>query len=95
LEQVVATVEQCLEGPVTEKVIQEFIEQEALAKQQVEVARAKIEAFEAVLCWPSTKFWEPWSCLTIFGTSTGWSKTERPGEAEIVGSRPFCGIFGF
>jgi hypothetical protein len=26
LEQVVTTVEQCLEGPVTEKVIQEFIE---------------------------------------------------------------------
>jgi hypothetical protein len=35
-----------------------------------------------------------WSCLTIFGTSTGWSKMEHPGEAEIVGSRPFCGIFG-
>jgi hypothetical protein len=32
LEHVVATVEQCLEGPVTEQVIQEFIEQEALAK---------------------------------------------------------------
>jgi hypothetical protein len=30
LEQVIATVEQHLEGPVTEKVIQEFIEQEAL-----------------------------------------------------------------
>jgi hypothetical protein len=38
---------------------------------------------------------EPWSCLTIFGTSTGWSKTERPSEAEIAGSHPFCGIFGF
>jgi hypothetical protein len=49
LEQVVTSVEQRLEGPVTEKVIQEFIEQEALAKQQVEAARAKLEAFEAEL----------------------------------------------
>jgi chromosome segregation ATPase len=47
LEQVVTTVEQCLEGPVTEKVIQEFTDQEALVKQQVEAARAKLEAFEA------------------------------------------------
>jgi hypothetical protein len=39
LEEVVTIVEQCLEGPVIEKVIQEFVEQEALAKQQVEVAR--------------------------------------------------------
>jgi hypothetical protein len=42
-------VEQCLEGPVTEKVIQEFTEKEALAKQQVEAARAKLEAFEVEL----------------------------------------------
>jgi multidrug resistance efflux pump len=48
LDQVVATVEQCLEGPVTEKVLQELAEQEAQAKQQVEAARAKLEAFEAV-----------------------------------------------
>jgi hypothetical protein len=47
LEQVVTMVEQCLEGPVNEKFIQEFIEQEALAKQQVEEAQAKLEAFEA------------------------------------------------
>jgi hypothetical protein len=32
LEQVVTTLEQCLEGPVTEQLIQEFVEQEALAK---------------------------------------------------------------
>jgi hypothetical protein len=38
LEQVVTSVEQCLEGPITEKVIQEFTEQEALVKQQVEAA---------------------------------------------------------
>jgi hypothetical protein len=30
------------------KYIQEFTEQEALAKQQVEAARAKLEAFEAM-----------------------------------------------
>jgi hypothetical protein len=47
LDQVVATVEQCLEGPVTEKMIQELAEQEAQAKQQVEAARVKLEAFEA------------------------------------------------
>jgi hypothetical protein len=33
LEQVVTSVEQRLEGPVNEKVIQEFIEKEALVKQ--------------------------------------------------------------
>jgi hypothetical protein len=49
LDQVVMIVEQCLEGPVTEKMIQEFTEQEALAKQQVEAARAKLEAFEGAL----------------------------------------------
>jgi hypothetical protein len=48
LEQVVVTMKQCLEGPVTEQVIQDFVEQEALAKQQVEEAQTKLEAFEAV-----------------------------------------------
>jgi hypothetical protein len=52
LEQVVTSVEQCLEGPVNEAVIQEFVEQEALAQQQVEAARAKLEAFEAELPRP-------------------------------------------
>jgi hypothetical protein len=52
LDQVVATVEQCLEGPVTEQMIQELIEQEAQAKQQVEAARVKLEAFEAALSRP-------------------------------------------
>jgi hypothetical protein len=46
---VVTIVEQRLEGPVTEKVIQEFTEQEGLAKQQVEAAHANLEAFEAEL----------------------------------------------
>jgi hypothetical protein len=52
LDQVVATVEQCLEGPVTEKMIQELAEQEAQVKQQVEAARVNLEAFEATLTRP-------------------------------------------
>jgi hypothetical protein len=52
LDQVVATVEQHLEGPVTEQMIQEIIEQEAHVKQQVEAARVKLEAFEAALSAP-------------------------------------------
>jgi hypothetical protein len=49
LDQLIATVEQCLEGPVTKKVIQEFIEKESLAKKYVEAARAKLEALKASL----------------------------------------------
>ena len=49
LEQVITAVEQCLEGPINEVVIQEFIEQEVVAQQQVKVARTKLEAFEAEL----------------------------------------------
>jgi hypothetical protein len=52
LEQVVITAEQCLEGPVNDTVILEFTEQEATTKQQVEAARAKLEAFEAELRRP-------------------------------------------
>jgi uncharacterized coiled-coil DUF342 family protein len=52
LEQVVITAEQCLEGPINDAVIQEFTEQEVVALQQVEVARAKIEAFEVELIRP-------------------------------------------
>jgi chromosome segregation ATPase len=52
LEQVILTAEQCLEGPVNDAVIQEFTEQEATTKQQVEAARAKLEAFEAELLRP-------------------------------------------
>jgi hypothetical protein len=46
---VVAVVEQRLEGPVTTQMIQEFTEQEAQVKKQVEAARDKLEAFEAIL----------------------------------------------
>jgi hypothetical protein len=52
LQQVVITAEQCLEGPVNNALIQEFTEQEEIAKQQVEAARAKLEAFEAELVRP-------------------------------------------
>jgi hypothetical protein len=44
---VVIAVDKRLEGPVIEQVIQEFAEKEALAKQQVEATRSKLEAFEA------------------------------------------------
>jgi ElaB/YqjD/DUF883 family membrane-anchored ribosome-binding protein len=49
LEQVVTTVEQCLEGPVNDAVIQEFTEQEAKAQQQVKESRDTLEAFEVEL----------------------------------------------
>jgi hypothetical protein len=52
LDQVVATTEQCLEGSVIEKMIQELTEQEAQAKQKVEVDRVKIKAFEVALPRP-------------------------------------------
>jgi hypothetical protein len=43
------TIEQCLEGPVSNSLIQEFVEQEEVAKQQVKEARAKLEAFKVDL----------------------------------------------
>jgi hypothetical protein len=49
LEQVSTAAEQCLEGPVNDAVIQEFVEQELVAQQQVEAVRAKLEVFEAEL----------------------------------------------
>jgi hypothetical protein len=52
LKQVIITAEQCLEGPVNDTVILEFTQQEATMKQQVEAARAKLEAFEAELHRP-------------------------------------------
>jgi hypothetical protein len=52
LEQVVSATEQRLEGPVNDALIQEFTEQEAVALQQVEAARAKLEAFEAEFLRP-------------------------------------------
>jgi hypothetical protein len=52
LEQVVIIAEQRLEGPVNDTLIQEFTEQEAIALQQVEAARAKLEAFKAELLRP-------------------------------------------
>jgi hypothetical protein len=52
LDQVVVSIEQHLEGPVIEKTIQELVEKEAQAKQQVKAAQVKLEAFKAVLSIP-------------------------------------------
>jgi hypothetical protein len=52
LEQLAITVEQQMEGPISEVVIQEFVEKEAVARRQVKAARAKIETFEAKLPRP-------------------------------------------
>jgi hypothetical protein len=49
LEQVVNTTEQCLEGPISNALIQEFVEKEAVEKKQVEASQVKLEAFEAEL----------------------------------------------
>ena len=52
LDQVIAVVEQFLEGPITKQTVQELAEQEAQAKQQVEAPRVNIEAFEAAMSEP-------------------------------------------
>jgi hypothetical protein len=52
LEQVVITVEQCLEGLLNDTVIQEFTEKEDVALQQVEASRANLEEFEVELIRP-------------------------------------------
>jgi hypothetical protein len=52
LDQVILTEEQCLEGTVNDAAIQEFTEQEAIAKQQVEATWVKLDAFKAELVRP-------------------------------------------
>jgi hypothetical protein len=48
-------VEKQLEVPVSNALIEEFVEQEAVAKQQVEAARVKLEAFvESIFVLPQT-----------------------------------------
>jgi hypothetical protein len=49
LEKIVTRDEQCLEEPINEAVIQEFVEQEVMPQQQVEEYRAKLEDFEVEL----------------------------------------------
>jgi hypothetical protein len=105
LEQVVTMVEQCLEGPVTEKVIQEFVEQEALAKAagrssssqarglrgrvtQIRVTRDESQVSVGGLLALDQVLWKPWSCLTNFGTSTGWSKMECQAKRRSHGISP-------
>jgi hypothetical protein len=46
LEQVVTVVEQCVEIPVNDIVIQEFVEQEAKSQHQVKESRAMLKDFE-------------------------------------------------
>jgi hypothetical protein len=45
--------------------------------------------------WPSTKFWDNLGRVDHFWDFDRLVKDKRPGEAEIVSSRSFCGIFGF
>jgi predicted nuclease with TOPRIM domain len=49
LDQVVATIEQLLEGSVIEKMIQKLTEKEAQAKQKFEASRVNLKAFEVAL----------------------------------------------
>jgi hypothetical protein len=49
LEKVVTAAEQHLEEPINDVVIQDFSKQEAVAQQQFEEARAKLEALKAEL----------------------------------------------
>jgi hypothetical protein len=49
MDQVVTAAEQRLEGHVNKAVIQEFVEQDVMAQQQVEEAQAKLNAFEEEL----------------------------------------------
>jgi hypothetical protein len=52
LEQVIITTKQHLEGLVNDAVIQDFIEQEVIALQHVEAARAELEVFKEKLLRP-------------------------------------------
>jgi hypothetical protein len=49
---VVAAVEQCLEGPVTEHTLKELIDQEAHVKPQAEEDQVYLEAFKAAMSGP-------------------------------------------
>ena len=46
------TVDQCLEGPVNNALIQDLVKQEEITKQQVESALAKLDAFKVELVKP-------------------------------------------
>jgi flagella basal body P-ring formation protein FlgA len=82
LEQVMSAAEQCLEGPVNDALIQEFIEQETVAQQQIEagqgirgridhtrVTRDESQVSVGGLLALDQVLGDTWSCLTIFGTS--------------------------
>jgi hypothetical protein len=44
---------------------------------------------------PRPIFGETWSCLTVFGTLTGWSKMKCQAKRRSRDLAPFSGIFGF
>jgi hypothetical protein len=46
-------------------------------------------------CWPLTKFEDPWSCLTYFGTSTVCQRRSASRSEDRGISTPCLGIFGF
>jgi hypothetical protein len=52
LDKVAATIEQHLEGPVTEKMIQYLAQQEAQAMKNVKESQVNLKAFEAALTRP-------------------------------------------
>ena len=109
LEQVVSIVEQRLEGPVNDALIQEFTEQEVVAQQQVEEAQAKLEAFEAdlprsewlgtshswvlALYWPLTKIWRTLVTFDQFWDFDRLVEGRAQGKAEIAGSWPLIREF--
>jgi hypothetical protein len=52
LDQVVAAVEQRLEGPFTEKIVHDITKQEAQVRQQVNANQVKLKDFKAALSGP-------------------------------------------
>jgi uncharacterized protein YggU (UPF0235/DUF167 family) len=82
IEKVVTTAEQCLEGPINDEVIQEFLEQEVVSHQQVEVAQGvRTRTSETEVTQDESQvsvggmlalhqvLRDPWESLTYFGTS--------------------------
>ena len=85
-------------------VIQEFLEEEVIAQQQVEAVWAKLEAFKAELVihewlgtshkwvlgayWPLTKFWRVLGCIWPILGLRQLAKEEVQHEAKNKEARP-------
>jgi hypothetical protein len=109
LEQVVTMVEQRLEGPVTEKVIQEFTSRRlwrsSRSRQLEPSSRPSRQSYPdqsdsdesqvsvGGLLALDQVLWKRWSCLTNFGDFDRLVEDEAPGEAEITGSHPLLWDF--